>query len=124
MILPGFTGRYFSFLWQINELLAMGGTLPVAPREGVNALLVNTAGIDLVLIGLIVVYAGFDPEKRLFIPVVNAIGRTVFAIIVIYYVLVFDVARIVLLLGGIDLLISAGFVYFVIRLKLAGTISR
>ena len=87
------------------------------PREGINALFVNTAGIDLVLIGVIVFYSGFDPIQRKFIPLANAIGRTLFAVIIVYYCIVFDIARLVLVIGGIDVLISAGFCYYLIKLR-------
>lgn len=117
LMIPGFTARYFAFLWALNEGVHLGGARPVAPLEGVNGLLVNTAGIDLVLIGVIVIYAGFSPATRLFIPLVNAIGRTVFACVVIYYVVAFDVARIVLVLGVIDLAISAGFFYYIVKIR-------
>ena len=107
LIFPVIYERYFNLLWTANQFFNLGGKQLISPVEGINALLINTAGIDLVLIGVIVLYSGFDPIKRKFIPLVNAIGRTIFVVIIGYYCIVFDIARLVLVIGGIDVLISA-----------------
>ena len=117
LIFPGIYEKYFQLLWAVNQFISLGGKQLIPPKEGINALLVNTAGIDLVLIGVIVFYSGFDPIRRKFIPLANAIGRTLFAVINVYYCIVFDIAGLVLVIGGIDLLISAGFCYCLIKLR-------
>ena len=117
LIFPVIYQKYFQLLWATNQFLNLGGKPLIPPKEGINAFLVNTAGIDLVLIGVIVFYSGFDPIQRKFIPLANAIGRTLFAVIIAYYCIVFDIARLVLVIGGIDVLISAGFCYYLIKLK-------
>ena len=117
LIFPVIYEKYFQLLWTINQFLNLGGKQPIHPGEGINALLINTAGIDLVLIGVIVFYSGIDPMRLSFIPFTNAIGRTLFATIIIYYSIVFDIARLVLVIGGIDIFISAGFIYFLIKLR-------
>ncbi|MBI5295331.1 MAG: hypothetical protein HY869_07630 [Chloroflexi bacterium] len=117
---PILHAKYLRFLWAVNQFLALGGREIVPPSEGIPALLINTAGIDLVLIGVIVLYAGFDPLRRRFIPLANAVGRTLFAAVIGYYVLAQDVARLVLVIGGIDVIISIGFAYYLIRLGNAG----
>ena len=109
--------KYFQFLWAVNQFFSLGGKQLIPPIEGINALLVNTAGIDLVLIGVIVFYSGFNPIRRKFIPLANAIGRTLFAVIIVYYCIVFNIAGLILVIGGIDLLISAGFSYYLIKLR-------
>jgi hypothetical protein len=119
LMVPELHARYFALLWKLNGALSLGGQEPVAPVGGVGALLVNTAGIDLVLIGVIVLYAAGDPLARRFIPAANAAGRTVFAGVIAYYVIAYDVARIVTLIGGIDLAISVAFVYFLRSLRAA-----
>jgi len=91
--------------------------MPIPPKEGVNALLINTAGIDLVLIGFIAVYAGFNPAKRMAIPLMNAAGRSLFACIIVYYCIAYDIMRIILVIGIIDVLISAGFIYYFLRIR-------
>lgn len=115
---PWTLGPYVTLLSNVNQALGLGGTLSV-PEAGAPLLLANTAGIDLVLIGVLVLYAARDPEGRSFIALANAVGRTLFAGIVAYHVLAHDVARLVLVIGGIDVAISLGFVHFLRELARA-----
>jgi hypothetical protein len=117
LMVPELYGRYLALFWRLNEMLGFGGVAPVMPFSPVGALLVNTAGIDLVLIGAVVLYAAQDPLSRWFIPALNAAGRTLFSGVILYYVIVYDIPRIVLLIGGIDLMISGVFAYFLHSLR-------
>jgi hypothetical protein len=117
LMVPELYGRYLATFWMLNDMLGFGGHAPVMPFSPVGALLINTAGIDLVLIGAIVIYAAQDPLSRWLIPALNAAGRTLFSVVILYYVIVYDIPRIVLLIGGIDLLISGVFAYFLHSLR-------
>ena len=89
--------------------LLLGGVKPNLPRDGVSQLLINTAGIDLVLIGSIVLVSAIDPLKYSLLPLLNAVGRTLFAIIIVYYVIAYDIMRFVLTIGVIDVSISSPY---------------
>jgi len=117
LMVPELYRHYLALFWKLNGILSLGGHAPVTPYSPVSALLINTAGIDLVLIGTIVLYAAQHPLSRWLIPAVNAAGRTLFAGVILYYVIVYDIPRIVLLIGGIDLMISGAFAYFLHSLR-------
>jgi hypothetical protein len=117
LMVPELYKHYFAFLWNLNGLLSLEGQEPIAPSGGVNALLVNTAGIDLVLIGIFVLYAAQAPLSRWFIPAANAVARSIFATVILYYVIVHDIARIVLVIGLLDASISCMFAYYLIVLR-------
>jgi len=109
--------EYLDLLSSFNQRLQLGG-LPIPPvGDGVHALLINTVGIDLILIGGVVLYAAYDPTKRTGIPLLNAVGRTMFFFIILYYIIAFNIARIVLVFGIIDVVISAGFIFFIWKLR-------
>lgn len=114
---PGTIEPYFQFMWFMNQWLGLGGSEPLYAHEPINAFFVNTAGIDLVLVGSIVIYGGLAPLQRKAIPILNAIGRTLFAFLVIYYCVALDLIQIIAVIGVIDIIISSGFVYFLLRLK-------
>lgn len=114
---PGSVAPYFQFMWFMNQWLGLGGIEPAVALSPINAFFVNTAGIDLVLVGIIVIYSGLAPLKRKFIPIANAAGRTIFAVLVVYYTVIFDLVQIILVIGAIDLVISTGFVYYLLRLR-------
>ncbi len=82
LIIPTFFKSYIDFLYYLNELIGLGGVRPVLPKDGLSQLLINTAGGDLVLIGSIVLVSSIDPIKFRLIPLLNAIGRTLFAILI------------------------------------------
>jgi hypothetical protein len=117
LIIPGFFKSYIYFIYHLNELIRLGGVAPVLPEDGLSQLLINTAGIDLVLIGSIVLVSAIDPVKFRLIPLFNAIGRTLFAGIIVYYIFAYDIVRFVLVVGIIDILISLGFIYFLIQIR-------
>ena len=117
LIIPEFFKSYINFIYYLNEAIRLGGVKPVLPEDGLSQLLINTAGLDLILIGSIVLVSSIDPIKFRLIPLLNAIGRTLFAAIIVYYILVYDVLRFVLIIGIIDILISMGFVYFLVQTR-------
>ena len=119
LMVPEVYRNYLNFLWRLNGFLSLGGQQPVPPSGGVTALLINTAGIDLVLIGIFVLYAAGDPLRRWFIPAANAVARSIFATVIMYYVVMYDIARIVMLIGAIDVCISGVFAYYLITLRKA-----
>ncbi len=122
LIITSFFKSYGYFMYHLNELVGLGGTMPVLPEDGLSQLLINTAGIDLVLIGSIVLVSAIDPVKFRLIPLLNAIGRTLFAVIIVYYVFIYDIIRFVLVVGIIDIFISMGFVYFLVQIRKQGNV--
>lgn len=106
---PGLDDRYLQFLSGLNASMGFGGTPMVMPAHPAHELLINTAGIDLVLIGAMVLYAASDPERRQGIVLLNAIGRLLFAAIAAWYVLDAGLLPLVLLVALVD--VVTGFVF-------------
>jgi hypothetical protein len=117
LIIPGFTERYLSFMTAINQIIGFSTISYISVINPTHLMLINTAGIDLVLIGLIVLYASINPIERKGLLLLNSIGRTLFLIIIIYNVIVYNLIQLFLIFGIIDLLISIVFVFIYIRLK-------
>jgi hypothetical protein len=121
LTLPGVADSYLFFLSDLNFSLHLGGTPYVRPLHPAHSLLINTAGIDLVLIGSMVLYAAVDPAGRRGVVLLNAIGRLLFASVMLYYVLAMNLMRLVLVVGFIDVAISIGIIVF---LALLGKLER
>jgi hypothetical protein len=117
LIIPGFYKSYINFFFSLNTAIGLGGVKPVMPEDGLSQLLINTAGIDLVLIGSVVLVSSANPVKFRMIPLLNATGRTLFAFVAVYYVLVYDILGFVLIIALIDVSISIGFVYFLVKTR-------
>lgn len=112
LIIPVVYEYYLLFINDINFALGLGGQAVSIPTNPLNALLINTAGIDLVLIGAIVLVVSRKPLKNRAIILLNGIGRLLFALVITYYVFAADLIRIVVVFGLIDVFISIGFLYF------------
>lgn len=112
LIIPVVYEYYLLFFNDVNAALGLGGQPVSIPTNPLNALLINTAGIDLVLIGAIVLVASRKPLRNRKIILLNGIGRLVFALIIAYYIFVADLIRIIVIFGLIDVIISIGFLYF------------
>jgi hypothetical protein len=117
LMVPELYRSYLALLWKLNKVLSLDGQEPIVSSGGISALFVNTAGIDLVLIGLFVLYSAGKPLSRRYIPAVNAAARLVFAGIIFYYVIVYDIARVVMLIGCVDILISGVFAWYLISFR-------
>jgi ABC-type Fe3+-siderophore transport system permease subunit len=98
-------------------VLNLGGKPVTIPENPIHALFINTAGIDLVLIGVIVLVVSKNPLKNRKIILFNGLGRILFAFVILYYVLVADVIRIIMVFGVIDVFISIGFLIYLYKLK-------
>jgi hypothetical protein len=75
LIFPVVYEYYLLFFNDINSALGLGGQPVSIPSNPLNALLINTAGIDLVLIGAIVLVVSKNPMRNRTIILLNGIGR-------------------------------------------------
>lgn len=115
LALPWTIGPYLRVLSELDARLGLGGRPLEAPSGSLAALLGNTAGIDLVLIGIFVLYAARDPARRAFLVATNAVARLLFAGLLGYYVWASDVARVVLAIGAIDVALGVGLLFILLR---------
>ncbi|NTV01336.1 MAG: hypothetical protein HGB04_00935 [Chlorobiaceae bacterium] len=120
LMIPGVADRYLFFLSDLNASLHLGGLPYVRPLNPAHSLLINTAGIDLVLIGSLVLYAALDPDRRKGIVLLNMIGRLLFAAAVGWYVLTAALMPLVLAPALVDVVISIGFIRFLVLLGRRG----
>lgn len=117
LIVPGLAERYLAFMTALNQVIGFNTTGYISVSNPTHLMLINTAGIDLVLIGLIVIYASLKPIERKGLLLLNSTGRTLFLLVIIYNVLVNDLIQLFLVFGIIDLMISIVFVFIYTRLK-------
>ena len=106
---------YYSVFNYLNHALGLGGMDLEPPVEGINKLLVNTAGLALMLVGLILVYASTNLKEWIGIPFLNAIVRLVFSALLVYYLVTENISRILLSLAGIEVLIAGVFLYYIFK---------
>lgn len=118
LIIPVVYEYYLLFINDINFILGLDGQSVSIPINLLIALLINTAGIDLVLIGSIILFVSKNPLKNRTIILLNGIGRLMFAFIIAFYVFAADLIRIIIVFGLIDVAISIGFLYYLRKTRI------
>lgn len=117
LIFPFTYEHYLLFFNRINSALELGGRAVTLPANPMHSVLINTAGIDLVLIGAIVLAVSNKPFNNRSIILFNGLGRLLFATVITYYVIAENVIRIIIIFGLIDVIISFGFLYYLYKGK-------
>lgn len=112
LAMPFTANSFYSFLNFVNHMFHLGGQDLVLPKDGNNLLWINTCGLALFLVGLMLLYASKDLKNRMGIPLLNGIIRVVFSIFVVYYIVVADISRIILIIAIIDVIIGIVFFYY------------
>lgn len=120
-IIPHAYESYLSFFNQLNTLVGLGGKNISTPTDIFHTLFINTAGIDLVLIGSIILLVSRNPLDRINrgIILANGIGRSIFAVIITYYAINNGLIQILVVIGAIDFFITLGFIYYLHKTKSA-----
>ena len=107
------------FNW-LNKLLGFGGSNWIPPSDGGNMLFLNTAGLALFLVGMILVYASKDVSSRIEIALLNGVVRFIWAIVAIYYLVNYEVINILYLIVVIDLILASAYIYYSSNMKSIG----
>lgn len=110
---------YIEFFNIVNESFYLGGSLITIPTDTFHSLFINTAGIDLVLIGSFVLLASIDPLSKISksIIIFNGAGRFLFSIIIVYYTITKGMIGIFVVIGMIDIIITSGFIFYLNKLS-------
>jgi hypothetical protein len=116
-IFPWTYKLYIKMLSDMNQNFNLGGIIIPLNFDPFSSVIINCAGNSVVLIGAIIIYCSLDPKKHLTVPLLNAIARILFFFIVLYYVIYYNLAKVMLGFGIMDLLIGVGFLYYLVRLK-------
>jgi hypothetical protein len=115
MMVPFLNKSYYSMLSSLSRMLGGGDILPAT--DPANMLFVNTSGLVLCLVGGMLLYAARDLKNRSGIPLLNAVGRTIWLLLVVYYTFTKDLARLFLIFAAVDITIAAAFYYYVWKAK-------
>jgi hypothetical protein len=116
---PGVDRLAFGSVNRLNAGLGLSGEPAELAADPLSRLFVNTAGLVLCLVGVLLLWASRDLQARWPVPVANAVARLVFAAIVGHYLLVSGIPRLVLGMGAVDVLFAAVFLSYASALRRA-----
>ncbi len=115
--MPFLHESYINLFNCLNTFLGLGGINWNPPIDGGNMLFLNTAGLALFLIGMILIYASKDVSSRMEIALFNGIVRFIWAIVTIYYLVNYQLINILYSIVVIDLILASAYIYYYFKIK-------
>ena len=103
----------------LNSLFNLNGHPWIAPTDGANMLIINTAGLALFLVGMSLIYAAKDIKARITIPLLNGFVRLAWAVIATYYIIAYELLEALYFIVLADLIFCCAYSYYYLQLKRA-----
>lgn len=110
--MPFLSEHYIKLFNWINKTIGFGGNPWVPPSDGGNMLFLNTAGLALFLVGMILIYASKDVSSRVEIALLNGLVRFVWAIVALHYLVNYKIINVLYLIVIIDLILASAYIYY------------
>ncbi|KHT62073.1 hypothetical protein RJ45_19320 [Photobacterium gaetbulicola] len=115
--MPFWHESYIRFFNWLNGFIGLGGNDWIPPVDGGNMLFLNTAGLALFLIGMILIYASKNISSRMEIALFNGAVRFLWAIAAVYYLVFHDIIKILYLIVFIDIILASVYLYYYFAMK-------
>ena len=122
--LPFLHEWYIGLLNRVNSFFNLCGKDWIAPVDGASMLFLNTSGLALTLVGMSLMYASRDIRNRIGIPLLNGGVRFIWAMIAVYYIVVYDLLGFLYFIVLADVLFAAVYLYFYIKIKSEAVVQR
>jgi len=117
LAMPFLYKSYINLFNDLNSLLNLGGEKWIPPTEGANILFLNTAGLALFLVGMLLLYSSRKIDERIEIALLNGIVRFVWGLIAIYYFINYEIINILYGLVAIDFTFASAYIYYYFSIK-------
>jgi len=101
----------------LSNALGLGGTALSMPENFNNTIMINILGLIVVFLGIFLIIASLDIEKRAWFVFWEGLTRIFVFLFFLYYVLFSSAAQILLLFGIIDLIICLIYMYYIFTIE-------
>ena len=101
----------------LSNALGLGGTVLSMPENLNNLVMINILGLIVVFVGIFLIIASLDIEKRAWFVFWEGLGRIFVFLFFLYYVLFSSAGQILLLFGIIDLIIGIIYMYYIFTIE-------
>ena len=101
----------------LGKALGLGGTVLSMPENINNVVMINILGLIVVFVGIFLIIAALDIEKRAWFVFWEGVMRIFVFLFFLYFVLFGSAAQILLLFGIIDLIIGIIYLYYIFTIK-------
>ncbi len=101
----------------LSNTVGLGGTALSMPENVNNVIMINILGLIVVFLGIFLIIASLDIEKRAWFVFWEGLTRIFVFLFFLYFVLYGSAAHILLLFGIIDLIIGIIYMYYIFTIK-------
>jgi hypothetical protein len=101
----------------LANAVGLGGTVLSTPENINHIVMINILGLLVVFLGIILIIAALDIEKRAWFVFWEGLTRIFVFLFFLYFVLFSSAAQILLLFGIIDLIIGIIYMYYILTIK-------
>ena len=108
---------FFGTSMGLSNVLGLRGAVLSMPENINNVIMINILGLIVVFLGIFLIIASLDIEKRAWFVFWEGLTRIFVFLFFLYYVLFSSAAQILLLFGVIDLIIGIIYLYYIFTLK-------
>ncbi len=108
---------FFDTSQGLSNTLGFAGTALSMPTNVNNVIMINILGLIVVFLGIFLIIASLDIEKRAWFVFWEGLTRIFVFLFFLYFVLFGSAAHILLLFGIIDLIIGIIYMYYIFTIK-------
>lgn len=108
---------FFDTTQGLSNTLGFAGTALSMPANVNNVIMINILGLIVVFLGIFLIIASLDIEKRAWFVFWEGLTRIFVFLFFLYFVLYGSAAHILLLFGIIDLIIGIIYMYYIFTIK-------
>lgn len=108
---------FFDTSQGLSNTLGFAGTALSMPTNVNNVIMINILGLIVVFLGIFLIIASLDIEKRAWFVFWEGLTRIFVFLFFLYFVLYGNAAHILLLFGIIDLIIGIIYMYYIFTIK-------
>jgi hypothetical protein len=101
----------------LSNTVGLGGTALSMPENVNNVIMINILGLIVVFLGIFLIIASLDIEKRAWFVFWEGLTRIFVFLFFLYSVLYGSAAHILLLFGIVDLIIGIIYMYYIFTIK-------
>lgn len=117
LVCPFTLKNFFNITNGLNNVLGLGGSLAALPINVANLMMINLLGIIAVFLGIFLIVASLDIERRAWFVFWQGLGRIIVFSVILYFVLFKNPVRIVIGFGIIELIIGIIYMYYIFTIE-------
>lgn len=117
LVCPFTLKTFFDISNALKNASGLGGAVFLLPSNVNNLLMINTVGLIVIFLGILLIIASFDIQNRAWFVFWEGWVRTIFFLYSLYFVIFKGAAQLLIVFGLIDLFIAIIYWYYIFTIE-------